>query len=142
MRMLLDTNIILDVLCDRPPFVAAAKALWTKQEAGQVQASVAAITLTTIYYVARKVLGSPAALQAVRNVLTTFDVCPVDLLVLQAALASPLPDFEDAVQDIAAELAGIPIIVTRDAAGFVGSARRIVDAATLVQELDAAQQGP
>ncbi|MBY0523673.1 MAG: PIN domain-containing protein [Gemmataceae bacterium] len=142
MRVLADSNILLDALGNRQPFAAAALALCTKHELGQLQVSLTATTVTTIFYVLRKQIGRASAHQAVADLLATYDVCSVDTTVLRAAVAKSYPDFEDAVQDAAAELAGISVIVTRDARGFAGSTRRIVDAATLVQELDAQQQSP
>lgn len=142
MHVLMDINVILDVLCARPPFLAAAQALWTKVEAAQLRASIGATTLTTIFYIIRKQLGAAAARQAIGDLLTTFDVCPIDAAVLRQALLKPMPDYEDAVQDAAAELAGIAVIVTRNGTDFTGSSRRIVDPATLVQELDQAATGP
>jgi hypothetical protein len=78
----------------------------------------------------------------VADLLATFAVCPVDHAVLQAALAKPMPDYEDAVLEAAADRAGIPVIVTRNQADFAGAARRVIDAATLVSELDQAPPGP
>lgn len=135
MRVVLDTNIVLDVLCDRAPFNIAAKSLWARIESGDLDASLVSTTFTTIYYIVRKQLGSAPALEAVENLLNTYNVCPVDFNVLDKALAKGMADFEDAVVDAAAEMAGIPIIVTRDSQHFAGSSRRIMDAATLVGEL-------
>ena len=135
MDFLLDTNIVLDVLCDRQPFVVAAKALWLKVEEGEVRASLTATTVAAVFYLVHKQLGAAAARQAVADLLTTFDICPVNRAILQAALSKPMSDYEDAIQDAAAELAGIPLIVTRNPGNFAGSTRRIVDPATLVAEL-------
>lgn len=136
MRVLLDTNIVLDVLSDRPPFNEPAKAVWTKVTAGELEASLVATSLTNIFYILRKTLGTDVALEKIGELLSIFEVCPVDGSVLQAALTRPMRDFEDAVQDAAAEFAGITIIVTRNPSDFVGSGRRILDAAALVEELD------
>lgn len=81
------------------------------------------------------------ARQAVADLLVTFEVLPVDLVVLQAALAKPMPDFEDAIQEAAAELANVPVIVTRNTKDFAISSRRVMDAATLVEELDRGEAG-
>jgi hypothetical protein len=83
-------------------------------------------------------LGAGQAANAVGDLMRLFDVIAIDRMVLQTALDRSWPDFEDAVQDAAAELAGISIVVTRDAAGFSSSTRRIVDAAEMVAELEAA----
>src|SRR5437660_851728 len=103
MRVLLDTNIPLDIFCERQPFAAAAKLLWEKAENGQIQASVSATTITTIHYVACKHIGNAKAIQAVNDTLATFEVAPIDSTVLKLALARGMRDFEDAVQDAAAE---------------------------------------
>jgi predicted nucleic acid-binding protein len=137
MNVLVDTNIVLDVLLDQAPFADPAAALWAKAQSGELKASLVATTMTTIYYITRKSLGAEAALRAVADLLRVFEALSVDHAILATALASPLRDFEDAVQDAAADRAGIPIIVTRDPRGFAGSSRRIVDAGTLVAELDA-----
>jgi predicted nucleic acid-binding protein len=136
-HVLLDTNIVLDVLCNRTPFAEPAKVLWNQVVAEQIQASLVATSLTNVFYIARKTLGTDGAFDAVRNLVGIFDILPIDRAVLEAALAHPSRDFEDAVQDAAAELAGIPIVVTRDPSGFAGSSRRVIDAATLVAELEA-----
>lgn len=141
MRVLADVNIILDVLCNRQPFAVDAQALWTRVEAGKLRASLCATTLPTIYYLLRKQLRNPAARQAVADILTTFEICPVDEAVLRAALVRAMPDYEDAVQDAAAEQAGIDVIVTRNPKDFASSTRRIVDAPTLVKEVDAMPTG-
>jgi predicted nucleic acid-binding protein len=142
MRVLLDTNVILDVLGNRAPFAAASQAVWDRITTGQVQASVAAITPTTVFYVLAKQVGKAQARRMLGDLLTTFSVCPVDGVVLKLASARPMLDFEDAVVDAAAELAGIPTIVTRNGSDFAGSTRRIVDPDSFVQALDQQQATP
>ncbi len=134
MRVLLDANVVVDHFADRPPFGPDARALWTLAATGSIQIAVSATTVTTIYYLIEKLAGSAFARQAVSDLLNSSEVCPVELSILQTALQKAWPDFEDAVQEAVAEAVGIPVIVTRDAKGFVHSTRRIVDAGTLVQE--------
>lgn len=54
MRVLIDTNIVLDYLLDREPFVQDAEALFNAIESGQVVRHVTATTLTDIFYIARR----------------------------------------------------------------------------------------
>jgi predicted nucleic acid-binding protein len=102
-----DINIVLDVLLDRQPFVADAKALWDLADAGQVTLAITATTVTTVSYLVAKQAGPAAAHQAVSVLLTRFAICTVDEKVLREAHARGFNDFEDAVQDAAAENAGI-----------------------------------
>jgi hypothetical protein len=91
-----------------------------------VKGSLVATSLTNFHYVARKLVGADQATSAVRDLMTLFDIISVDHWVLLSALGRPWPDFEDAVQDAAAELAGISIVVTRDLGCYSKSTRRIV----------------
>jgi len=55
MRILFDTNVILDVLLAREPFVDVANQLFSKVENREIQGYVAAITLNNLFYIIRKV---------------------------------------------------------------------------------------
>jgi predicted nucleic acid-binding protein len=135
MHILVDTNIVMDALAERPPFDISAKELLLKIETKTVQGSLAATTLTTIFYLMRKLKGNDKAKQLVADLLRYFEICAIDRHVLQNALNKSMSDFEDAVQDSAAELNGIPIILTRNAGNFVGSTRQILDAEAFLKQL-------
>ena len=119
--MLFDTNIVLDVLLDREPFATIGAHLFSHVERGALRAYICATTLTTVYYLAHKALGAEQARQKIRNLMRLFEVAPVNRAVLEAALASRLGDFENAVLHEAALHAGAEGIVTRDPAGFKGA---------------------
>lgn len=57
-RVLLDTNIVLDFLLQRQPFVTEAEVLWQIIKNGEIQGYVSATTLTNIFYITRKSKGS------------------------------------------------------------------------------------
>lgn len=71
-RALLDTNMALDHLLDRPPFAAEATALWQANAAGQFEAYISAITPINVFYIARKLKGADEARQIVRSLLAAF----------------------------------------------------------------------
>ena len=120
-RILLDTNIVLDVLLDRPPHVDASAAAWAAVESGVSQGMLAAHAVTTIHYLIRKEMGNAKAARTISAILRVFGVAAVDGVVIQEALQLPISDFEDAVTAAAARLAGCECIVTRDPKGFRGS---------------------
>lgn len=120
-RVLLDTNIILDVLLDRQPHAEASAAVWAAIETRRSEGMVAAHALTTIHYLIRRETGDTKARRTISGILKVFGVAAVDVAVLQAALELPLSDFEDSVTVSAARLAGCELIVTRDPRGFRGS---------------------
>ncbi len=114
MRVLFDTDIVLDLLLERPGFVEAAEALFELHDQNVLQGYVSAITPFNVNYIARKVLGKANAEEAIYELLASVDVCPVNLAVLQAALALPMTDYEDAAQAASAQAIGLDAIVTRN----------------------------
>jgi predicted nucleic acid-binding protein len=118
-KVLIDTNIILDLLQDRQPFVEDAVILFQKVDSGEVEGFIAATTITNIYYIVRKSTGVKSAQDAVAQILTDLQICAVDFGVLEQALALNFKDFEDAVQYACAMTYRVDVIVTRDASGFV-----------------------
>jgi predicted nucleic acid-binding protein len=120
-RILLDTNIVLDVLLDRKPYVDASAAVWAAVETGAAEGMLAAPAFTTIHYLIRKEMGNAKSGRTVSAILRVFRVAAVDGEVIRQAIELPVSDFEDAVTAAAAGLAGCEYIVSRDPRGFRGS---------------------
>lgn len=118
MKVLVDTNVILDVLLDRAPFVDASSELLARVERGEVEGCVCATTVTTIHYLAGKVVGAAQARTAISRLLSILGVAAVNRPVIEAALESPLTDFEDAVLLEAGRAEDVRSIVTRNPADF------------------------
>ena len=121
MKTLFDTNVILDVLLDREPFSNDAALLLSKVEQSEIIGFICATTVTTIYYIVNKALGSQAASHHIQSLLSLFVIAPVNRMVLENAVASKFEDFEDAVLHEAACPAGAKYIVTRNIADFKNS---------------------
>jgi predicted nucleic acid-binding protein len=83
MRILIDTNVILDVLLDREPHVQASAAVWTALEKGSSRGMLAAHAVTTIHYLIRKQAGNTKATRAMASILSVFKVAAVDGAVIQ-----------------------------------------------------------
>jgi predicted nucleic acid-binding protein len=123
-KVLVDTNVILDVLLDRQPHAGASAAVWAAIETGSVEGVLAAHAVTTIHYLISKDFGNARARRTIAAMLRVFGVAPVDGPVIQLALDLPLSDFEDAVTAAAAQVAACDCIVTRDPKGFRGCGTR------------------
>jgi len=121
-KVLFDTNVVLDFLLDREPFSAAATRLVARVERGEIEGLLGATTLTTIHYLLAKALGKDAALSAVRDLLALFAIAAVDGRTLALGTDLGFPDSEDAVLHEAARLAGAGTIVTRNGDDFQGAA--------------------
>ena len=121
MRILIDTNVVLDVLMARQPHVDHALAIFSLVDSGRVRGVLGATTITTVFYLATKGVGVAQARLHVRSLLDLFDVASLDRAVLVAALEAGFDDFEDGVLHEAAAVAGVDAVVTRDGAGFAAA---------------------
>lgn len=135
MRVLLDTNIVLDGLLEREPFVRDAKALFQAIRSGQVEGYITATTLTDIFYIAKKAKGVAVARRDVSDLLALMQICAVDRSILETAISSLLPDFEDAVQIACALNENLDAIITRDTQDFADADLQILSAGELLQRL-------
>jgi predicted nucleic acid-binding protein len=131
-RVLIDTNILLDFLLQREPFFQDAELLFDTINSGLVVGCVAATTLTDIFYIAQKHTRSiEQARQAVAEVLTVMTIFPVDRAVLESAFNSGLTDFEI----FCAVTQGLDAILTRDKRGFASSPIPVLAVGELLQQL-------
>lgn len=136
MRVLIDTNIVLDFLLWREPFLQDAERLFQAINTGQVIGYVTATTLTDIFYISRKQTRRiEQARQAVSETLTVMAICPIDRDVLELAFNSGLADFEDAVQIFSAVAQELDAILTRDAKGFLSSPVPVLSIQELLEQL-------
>lgn len=69
MRVLIDTNVVLDFLQEREPFVENAARLFERLDAGELEGFIAATTITNIYYIIRRVAGRVVAQDAITQIL-------------------------------------------------------------------------
>jgi len=125
MRVLFDTNVILDLLLDREPFVDTASTLVALVESGTIVGFLGATTFTTIHYLATKAVGRVKSQRHVETLLDLFGVAPIDESVLRSALNSGIEDYEDAVLHAAALSVRVDGIVTRNVRDFKRATARI-----------------
>ena len=118
---MLDTNVVLDVLLNRPAFVQNSAAI-LRVASEEIQEFITASAITDIYYIARKELrGSLQAKALIRNLLQIIHVAAVSEVDIWAALESDWKDFEDSVQNTVAEHQRFDYIITRNPSDFKDS---------------------
>lgn len=110
-RVLFDTNVVLDALLERAPWVTEAAACWRASDDGLIMGCLTATSLTDIFYVGRKQKGLIGAREAVRVCLDAFVICTVDRQSLEQAIDLPGGDFEDNLQIVCASLADLEAIL-------------------------------
>jgi predicted nucleic acid-binding protein len=128
-RLLLDLNLFLDVILDRPPDADVAAALWAAIERGDAQGMVPAHGVTTIFYLLERSRDAAFAREGVERLISVFAVAQVDDDVVRRALGLAWPDFENAVCAAAAEASGCDALVTRDPEGYPDAPLPVIDPA-------------
>ncbi len=118
MKILFDTNVILDVLLDREPFADMAAKLMSMVEKGKIKGFLGGTTITTIFYLASKIAGKKKAKSEINKLLTLFEIAPINQTVLKEAVNLQFTDFEDAVLHEAAKQSDVHGIVTRNIKDF------------------------
>lgn len=142
MRVLLDINVILDAMLQRPPWHREADAILQAAGQGQVTCATTTLSLATIFYVGRRIVGTAPARAAVRNYLRAFDILPIDKQMLVDADALPGSDLEDNILIAAAVTASLDAIVTRNVTDFSHSPIPVWTPAELLQRLQAGGSSP
>jgi predicted nucleic acid-binding protein len=134
-KILIDTNVVLDLLLEREPFVETAIALFAQIEQGNLEGAIAATTITNIFYIMCKAEGRKVALDAIHRLLIGLQFCAVDRQTVETALSLGLKDFEDSVQLACATLNQLDAIVTRDRKDFIGSNLPIYSPTELLNQI-------
>jgi predicted nucleic acid-binding protein len=142
MRVLLDVNVILDAMLQRPPWRQEADAILQAAARGQVSCAATTLSLATIFYVGRRMVGAAAARAAVRQFLAAFDILPIDKQTVVNADALPGSDFEDNILIAAAAAASLDAIVTRNVADFSHSPIPVFEPAELLRRLPGGSAPP
>ena len=133
MRILFDTNVILDVMLNRKPFSRTATILLAEVERKKITGYICSTTVTTIYYLISKGFDHKRAREQITNLLKIFLVTPVSKEVLVSALNSKIKDYEDAVINESCLQSGVEAIVTRNEKDFKNSTLKILDPGELLQ---------
>ncbi len=118
MKILFDTNVVLDVMLLRDPFFKSSALLLAEVERKNIDGYVCSTTVTTIHYLVEKTKGRKTALSQIENLLKIFQVTQVDKSCLESALNSKIKDFEDAVLNESAYRERVDGIVTRNEKDF------------------------
>jgi predicted nucleic acid-binding protein len=121
-KLFLDTNVLLDVLARREPWMRDAAALLSLIEAGGASGFVAPHSLATIHYLLSKWEDRMRASQSLADLTRIVRVTALDHEAVLQALALGWADFEDALQAVCAQNAAADHLVTRDPDDFRQSA--------------------
>ncbi len=114
-----DTNIIIDLLADRPPFSKYAIEIFSLAETHQVKLFASSHSLATTHYILKKFIDEKKLREILHDLLDYVTIVPVDFHIIRKSLLSKHKDFEDAIQIVAAiSVTELDYIVTRNIKDF------------------------
>ena len=126
MKLLIDTNVVLDVLLQREPFCRTATAVLNLTQRDDVREYVSASAITDIYYIANKQMKDRNAVRdLLKRLLMVISVAAVSEREIQNALNLAWGDFEDSVQYSVALMNEMDGIVTRNPSDYQEANMRI-----------------
>ena len=126
MKLLIDTNVVLDVLLRREPFFRTAAEVLNLTQRDDVREYVSASAITDIYYIANKQMKDRDTVRdLLKRLLMVVSVAAVSEREIQNALNLAWGDFEDSVQYSVALLNEMDGIVTRNPGDYQEANMRI-----------------
>ena len=126
MKVFIDTNIFLDVLCKRDQYVDAALRIFDLAVDDRIELLISDLSIANIKYITRKELSTD---KFFRPVLT---IVPLGEVVVDRALDLQAPDFEDALQYFSAVQAGADCLITRNIKDFGFAKMDVLDSSTFL----------
>lgn len=115
MKILIDTNVIIDALTSREPWNESAEKIFIMAANNIVDMYITASSATDIYYLVRKHLhNAETARQVMSKLYSLVGILEVKQEDCIDALASPITDYENAVVEQVARRSGVECIVTRN----------------------------
>jgi len=118
MKVLIDTNVILDVLTRREPHFEHSAA-FLRLCGTRLTGSLAASQTTDIFYLLRREgMDAQAAKALIKKLTNNVKVVDISAADVQAALASDMPDYEDALLACCAKRQRVSYIITRNEKDF------------------------
>ena len=135
MKALIDTNVILDVLCGRESFVKFSSMVWKYCEVNRIKGYISALSVPNIVYILRKELNPEKTKQVIDTLFLIFNVADLRASDLKKAGAMKSDDYEDALQMICAERIRADYIVTRNTSDFTYSKVPVITPYELVGKL-------
>lgn len=119
MKIMCDTNVVLDVLLDREPFVQDSYKILSLCEEHRIHGLVSASSITDIYYLTREYTHSTElAYRAIGKLLEIVKVCSVTNNDVLVAYQKKAKDFEDCLLATCAKSIGCDFIITRNKRDF------------------------
>ena len=137
MKLLIDTNVVLDLLLNREPFCNEAAKVLNLSDRAEVKEYISASAITDIYYIAYRQLRDKTIVRnMIKTLLSIVSIACVTEQEIAEALELEWSDFEDSVQYAVAYLNEMDWIVTRNAADYKRAELSVWSPEQIVKKLE------
>ncbi len=122
MKVYIDTNILIDLVCSREEFLSDAQSLFSLGYAGKIQLSLSALSFINAVYISRKYrFPIQAVKQSLLSIASFTEITGLTGDVVTWALSCDWNDYEDATQYKSAISINADCIVTRNKKDYQNS---------------------
>lgn len=135
MKVLVDTNIILDVLCNRKEFVENSAKVFKLCEVKKITGYVSALSIPNIVYIMRKELNAEKVKEIIEKLSLIFEIIDLKADDLKRATTLAFTDYEDAVQSAQADRIKANYIVTRNVKDYDKSKIKAIKPSELIERV-------
>ena len=118
MRLLLDTNVVLDLLVQREPWSREAMLIKGMALLGDAEVWVPAKSYTDVFYIMRKAFDPGQIQDLILNLGGAFHLCSLEESDVFAACERKWDDLEDCLVALCAQKVKADYLITRDSHGF------------------------
>lgn len=137
MKLLIDTNIIMDILLKREPFYEKSVEIMNLVLEEDILEYVSASAITDVYYIAYRQLHDKKKVKSlISKLLKVVSIAAVSEKEIENALTLEWNDFEDSVQYSVALLNDMDGIVTRNPSDYRESELSIWSPESLLEKLE------
>ena len=121
-RLLIDTNIVIDLLAKSDEFYDEAAELFSRADKKELELTISSLTFANINYILTKLKSPKEAREILRKFKVFVELLSLDDKITELALSDDnFPDFEDGLQYYSAIENQIDIIITRNKKDFKNS---------------------
>ena len=121
MKLMIDTNVLLDVLLDRKPYADDSAMIWRLCEAEETEGCISYLSFANMVYVLRKKINKESIMHMITDLSLIFKFEALEQGDLYTAAGCLWDDFEDAIQFATAVRINADYIITRNKKDYQGS---------------------
>lgn len=121
-KVLIDTNIVIDLLAKRKDFYDEAAELFSLSDKKELKLTISSLTFANTNYVLAKQKSPKQAKKILRKFKVLVEIMNLDDKIIELALSDDeFSDFEDGLQYYSALENGVDLILTRNKKDFKNS---------------------